>query len=187
MEHPMKLRTQKALLVAGVCLFAAAPVLAQSPSNDTAQPSTQQTMAPPSTADFVKTVAISDMFEVQSSKLALDKKAKPDTQFAKRMVHDHTQTTEQLKHLVDSGKVKAELPSTLDTEHQRMLDQLRGESGATFDKDYDQMQLKGHKEAVALFEAYARGGDNPALKTWAAKTLPHLQEHLAMAEKLSAL
>jgi putative membrane protein len=181
----MKTSVQKVLLAAGVCLCAAGPVLAQSPSADTAQPSAQQTMPAPSTADFVKTVAISDMFEVQSSKLALEKKAKPDAQFAKRMIHDHGQTTEQLKHLVDSGKVKAELPSGLDAEHQQMLDQLRGESGATFDKDYDQMQLKGHKEAVALFAAYARSGDNAALKNWASKTLPHLQEHLAMAEKLS--
>src|SRR5262245_19498714 len=69
LEHPMRLQARKAFLAAGVCLFTAAPVLAQSPSNDTAQPSTQQTMAAPSTADFVKTVAISDMFEVQSSKL----------------------------------------------------------------------------------------------------------------------
>jgi putative membrane protein len=186
LEHPMKSQIQKVLLAIGICVLAAGPVWAQSPPADTAQPPAQQSAAAPSTADFVKTVAISDMFEMQSSKLALDKKAKPDAQFAKRMIHDHGQTTEQLKHLVDSGKVKAELPTALDAEHQQMLDQLRGESGAAFDKDYDQMQLKGHKEAVALFEAHARGGDNPALKNWAAKTLPHLQEHLAMAEKLSA-
>jgi len=29
-----------------------------------------------------------------------------------------------------------------------------------------------------------RAGDNIDLKAWAAKTLPHLQEHLAMAQKL---
>ena len=101
------------------------------------------------------------------------------------MVHDHTQTTEQLKHLVGGGKVKAQLPAELDDEHKQMLDKLRGESGGDFSKDYNQMQLAGHKEAVALFEAYAKTGDNAALKSWAAKTLPHLQEHLAMAEKLS--
>jgi putative membrane protein len=43
---------------------------------------------------------------------------------------------------------------------------------------------KGHKDAVALFEAYAKSGDDPELKSWAAKTLPHLKEHLSMAEKL---
>ena len=117
-----------------------------------------------STVDFVKTVAIS---------------------FAQRMVHDHTQTTEQLKHLVDSGEMKASLPAGLDEQHERMLEKLRAENGADFSKDYNQMQLAGHKEAVALFEAYAKTGDNAALKNWAAKTLPYLQEHLALAEKLS--
>jgi len=31
---------------------------------------------------------------------------------------------------------------------------------------------------------HAQTGDNPDLKQWAAKTPPHLQEHLSMAEKL---
>ena len=144
-----------------------------------------QTTPTPSTADFVKMVAISDMFEVESSKLALEKKVAADQAFAQRMIHDHTQTTEQLKHLVHSGKVKEHLPAELDNPHKQMLEKLRGESGADFSKDYNEMQLNGHKEAVALFEDYAKSGDNPALKSWAAKTLPHLQEHLAMAEKLS--
>ena len=144
-----------------------------------------QTTPTPSTADFVKMVAISDMFEVEFSELALEKKVAADQAFAQRMVHDHTQTTEQLKHLVHSGKVKEHLPAELDNPHKQMLEKLRGESGADFSKDYNEMQLNGHKEAVALFEAYAKSDDNPALKSWAAKTLPHLQEHLAMAEKLS--
>jgi Domain of unknown function (DUF4142) len=32
--------------------------------------------------------------------------------------------------------------------------------------------------------AYAKGGDDPELKKWAGKTLPHLKEHLSMAQKL---
>ena len=38
---------------------------------------------------------------------------------------------------------------------------------------------------LVLFEQYARDGDNADLKAWAAKTLPHLKEHLAMAKRLS--
>ena len=86
----------------------------------------------------------------------MEKKIAADQAFAQRMVHDHTQTTEQLKHLVGGGKVKAQLPAELDDEHKQMLEELRGESGADFSKDYNQMQLAGHKEAVALFEAYER-------------------------------
>lgn len=37
---------------------------------------------------------------------------------------------------------------------------------------------------MSLFERYAKGGDNPALKEWAGKTLPALQHHLEMAQNL---
>ena len=47
------------------------------------------------------------------------------------------------------------------------------------------MQLAAHKDAVSLFERYAKGGDNATLKAFAAKTLPHLREHLKMAEDLT--
>ena len=139
----------------------------------------------PSTDDFVKKVAISDMFEIQSSELALTKNPDADTKpFAERMIHDHQQTSKELKGLVDGGKVKVTLPTALDTEHQKKLDELRGKSGKEFDTAYDGAQLQGHKDAVALFEAYSQKGDNADLKKWAGTTLPHLKEHLTMAEKL---
>ena len=69
-------------------------------------------------------------------------------------------------------------------EHQRMLDDLKKLSGKELDTRYDEIQKKAHQEAVDLFTKYSQGGDNPDLKQWAAKTLPHLKEHLAMAQKL---
>jgi putative membrane protein len=139
----------------------------------------------PSAQDFVTKVAISDMFEIQSSQLALSKQADTDTKpFAEKMVQDHQKTSTELKSLVEGGKVKATLPSALDAEHQKMLDDLKAKSGKDFDQSYDQVQLKAHRDAVVLFEAYAKGGDNADLKAWAGQTLPHLKEHLGMAEKL---
>jgi putative membrane protein len=35
-----------------------------------------------------------------------------------------------------------------------------------------------------LFQRYAKGGDDAALKDWAGKTLPHLEQHLEMAQNL---
>ena len=139
----------------------------------------------PSAQEFVNKVAISDMFEVQASHIALAKQADADTKpFAEKMVTDHQRTSSELKALVDRGKVKAKLPTALDSEHQKLLDDLKTKNGKDFDQSYDQAQVKGHKDAVALFEAYAKSGDDPELKSWAAKTLPHLKEHLSMAEKL---
>jgi putative membrane protein len=138
-----------------------------------------------SARDFVNKVAISDMFEIQSSQLALSKQPDKDTKpFAQKMVTDHQKTSKELKSLVDGGKVKATLPSALDAEHQKMLDDLKTKNGKDFDQSYDQIQVKAHQDAVALFKAYSAGGDDPELKRWAAKTLPNLERHLTMAEKL---
>jgi len=46
------------------------------------------------------------------------------------------------------------------------------------------MQVSAHKDAVSLFERYAKGGENAKLKNWAGTTLPHLQHHLEMAQTL---
>jgi putative membrane protein len=138
----------------------------------------------PSTPDFVKQVAINDMFEIESSKLALQRADAKSKSFAEKMVKDHQETSAELKSLVQSGKVKAELPSAMDSSHQGKLDKLKGLQGADFDKEYDSIQVSAHKDAVDLFERYAKGGDNADLKSFASKTLPHLKEHLSMAENL---
>jgi len=146
---------------------------------------TGATQPPPSAQDFVNKVAISDMFEIQSSQLALSKEPDSDTKpFAQRMVADHQKTSSELKSLVEGGKVKATLPTAMDSDHQGMFDQLKGKSGKDFDQSYDQIQVKAHQDAVALFEWYAKAGDDAELKNWAAKTLPHLKQHLTMAQKL---
>jgi putative membrane protein len=48
------------------------------------------------------------------------------------------------------------------------------------------MQVSAHKDAVSLFERYAKGGDNAKLKDWEGKTLPALQHHLEMAQNMEA-
>jgi len=137
-----------------------------------------------STAEFVKKVALSDMLEIQASEL-IAPHADADTKpFAEMMVKDHKGTSNELKELVQSRKVSAELPSALDAEHQKKLDDLKKLSGRDLDRQYDRMHLEAHREAVTLFTRYSESGDNADLKAWAAKTLPRLKEHLAMAEKL---
>jgi putative membrane protein len=139
----------------------------------------------PKTEDFVKQVAISDMFEIESSKLAQQKAAAaPVKTFAGQMVTDHGKTSTELKGLVSGGKVKAELPTAMDSSHQLKLDKLKGLNGGDFDKQYVAGQQAAHKDAVDLFERYAKGGDNADLKNWAGKTVPALKHHKEMADKL---
>jgi putative membrane protein len=173
----------KRSLIAFGCLLLAGPALAQSVGEKTGVNSTLGIA--PTTADFVKEAAISDMFEIASNKLAEDKGNASEKSFASTMVTDHTKTSTELKTMVSSGKVKADVPAELDSSHQSKLDKLKGESGKDFSSDFDSDQVSAHKDAVSLFERYAKGGDNADLKDWAGKTLPTLQHHLEMAQALS--
>lgn len=168
----------KKLLIASTVLLLATPALAQSVGEKTGVNSALGVS--PSTPDFVKEAAISDMFEIQSSKLAEQKKPDAKTKaFAEKMVTDHERTSSDLKALA-----QAPIPTALDSAHQSMLDKLKSLNGKDFVKQYHDDQVNAHKEAVSLFERYAKGGDDAQLKAFAGKTLPTLQEHLKLAENL---
>src|SRR5438270_4615960 len=174
--------------VLAACVIAAgvlsAPAYAQSVGEKTGVNSALGVT--PSTPDFVKEAAMSDMFEIQSSQLA-EKKSDdaPTKSFAQKMVTDHTKTTNDIKSMVSGGKLKGvELPTDMASSQKSMLDKLKGLNGKDFTKQYHSDQVSGHKDAVSLFDRYSKGGDNPDLKAWANKTLPDLQGHLKMAQDL---
>jgi putative membrane protein len=165
-------------------LLLATPALAQSVGEKTGVNSVLGVA--PTTADFVKEAAISDMFEIQSSQLAQERGNASEKPFAAMMIKDHQKTSDDIKAMVSSGDVKAELPTALDSSHQSSLDKLKSLKGSDFSSRYSSDQVSGHKDAVSLFERYAKGGENAKLKDWAGKTLPTLRHHLEMAQDLAA-
>jgi putative membrane protein len=135
----------------------------------------------PTTADFVKEAAMSDMTEIAAAKLAQDRGNAQEKTFAAQMITVHTKTSEELKSPADA---KAAIPSALDSSSQSKIDKLKDAKPDDFSSDFDSMQVSAHKDAVSLFERYAKGGEDPKLKDWAGKTLPALQHHLDMAQNL---
>lgn len=137
----------------------------------------------PKTADFIKEAAMSDMLEIDAAKIAEQKGNATEKTFAAQMITDHTKTSTELKGMV-SGDMKADIPTALDDSSQKKLDKLKNAKPEDFASEYDPMQVSAHKDAVSLFERYAKGGDDPKLKDWAGKTLPTLQHHLEMAQDM---
>ena len=137
----------------------------------------------PKTADFIREVAISDMFEIEAAKIAQEKENADEKKFAQQMITDHTKTSGELKDMVRAN-MESDLPTALDDSSQKKLDQLRNTRSQAFASVYDPMQVSAHKDAIALFERYANGGEDPKLKDWAGKTLPTLQHHLEMAQEM---
>ena len=166
------------LVLAAALLALATPALAQR-----APPAGQQAVSS-ATRQFVDKAAMTDMFEIQAGQIAQQKSTTPAYKdFAQMTIDDHTKTTEQIKSMLPKLP-GVQPPPQLDKKHQALLDKLNAASGAAFERTYKSDQVKGHREAVAMFERYAKRGDNPDLKKWAADTLPTLRTHLQHAQAL---
>ena len=137
----------------------------------------------PKTEDFIKEAATSDMLEIEAAKVAQQKGNAEEKQFAQQMITDHTKTGSELKGMVPAD-MKSTMPTALDDSSQKKLAKLRDTKPEDFAGQYDPMQVSAHKDAVSLFERYAKGGEDPKLKDWAGQTLPALQLHFEMAQVL---
>ena len=129
------------------------------------------------TAEFIKMGAVSNMFEIETSKLALQKSSDAEVKkFAQQMIDDHTKAGKEMKAALTKEQATL-VPAALDEKHQEKLDDLKDEDSADFDEDYLEVQVDAHKEAVSLFEDYSKDGDDVKLKNFATKTLPTLKAH----------
>lgn len=175
-------------LAAGVVLLAS---FASTGFAQTAAPTTSSSpreagvkVSVPSTADFLKKAAVGNKFEIDSSKLALDKsKSEAVRTFANMMIKDHGEAAVKMRAAVTEAQLSAPADA-LDARHKQTLDDLSTKDGSAFDKAYVEAQLKGHEETVALFQAYANVGDNARIKRFAKDLLPTLQMHLEHVRKL---
>lgn len=175
----MKYTTTLAIAV-GLAL-AASPLVAQDKKSETSSKSAQ---ASKEAQTFVTKAASGGMFEVESSKLAVEKAKRDDVKsFAQKMVTDHGKANADLQSMAQ--KVGVKVPDKMEPKHQAQVEKLNKTGAESFDKAYLDAQIEAHKESVALFQNYAKSGDQPDLKQFAEKTLPTLQEHQRMAQDLA--
>jgi len=136
------------------------------------------------TEGFVTNAAISDMFEIQSSRLAMEKSQNAELKrMAQQIIADHERTSGELKTAAGSAQ-GVTVPTAMDERRQGMIDNLRQAPAEQFDRVYLAQQTAAHNEAVTLYRTYGENGDNQQLKAFATKTLPALQNHLQMAQAM---
>lgn len=138
-----------------------------------------------SAQDFVTKASIANEFEIESSKLALDKSQDgPIKSFAQAMVTDHTKTADAMTSALRASRSGAQAATKLDDKHQKLMDKLEAAGGGNFNKQYVSIQTDAHKEAVSLFSSYANNGKDKPLRDFAADTLPTLKDHLKHVQDL---
>jgi putative membrane protein len=172
------------------------------------------------TTSHVDTDWVADMMadgdaEVRLAKLAEERATSPDVKrFAHMMVEDHTKAGEQLKKIVDEYNIKIDnsKQSKENDEHQKTYDKLAALHGREFDRQYINVMVDDHNDAVSDLKKKVdvdrnetRGttgtGEKSAVDTnvrpaksddhaemaineWAAMTLPTVEHHLDAAKTI---
>lgn len=142
----------------------------------------------PTSADaYAREAALSDRFEIESSRLAVGRARSGEVRaFARMMIDEHTASTNGLVDALSQADMPLPNVSSPGKSRQATLDALQQPSAgsAEFDERYLGAQIQAHKVALALHENYAARGDNPALRDYAARTAPIVAAHLDMLNKL---
>ncbi len=133
---------------------------------------------PLSAADstFVMKAAAGGMMEVEAGKTAQNNSASDRVKaFGAMMVKDHEAANQELMSIA-AGRGLTVTP-TLPPDMQEHMQEMQKMKGKAFDKHYMGMMVKDHQKTIADFEKQAASGADPALKAFAAKTLPIIQMH----------
>ena len=99
------------------------------------------------TREFINTLAIAGMAEVQLGKLAAERAQNPDVKaFGQMMVKDHKEAIDELKQAASPAGVQ--LPTQLDEKHRQLADRLMKLQGEAFDREYMKAMVEGHEDVA---------------------------------------
>ncbi|MBB4038886.1 putative membrane protein [Microvirga flocculans] len=134
--------------------------------------------------DFIKKAIEGNLAEVAVGQLAQQKgNSEGVKNFGRQLETDHSAANQKAMSVATSMGVT---PPTGPNKHQREVYQkLSKLSGAAFDRAFIKEAMTDHKKDVAEYEKEAKRQNDP-VAGYAGETLPALQNHLKMAESLSA-
>ncbi len=141
----------------------------------------------PTTKDFVSEAATRNLFEIRAGELAGQLGDPATRSFAGKTIAADDKIRADLKKLAPAQKIEATIPGETTNAEQAKLDRLDHLQGSKFDQAYRGDQYRADKRAVSLFQRYAKGGANPALRRWARQTVAELQQREQLESQWSQL
>ena len=118
--------------------------------------------------NFMMSAAKGGAMEVHMGEMAAQQGQSAEVKkLGTEMAAAHTKANNQLMALANARGVK------LDTRHK--MDKM---SGGNFDQQWLAQMEKDHMQMISEFQAEAKNGSDPELKSWAGKMVPTLQAHL---------
>jgi putative membrane protein len=153
------------------------------PSQPTTSNNIDATPLDEKTGKWATEIAGGGMMEVSLGQTAQQQAASQRVKdFGSMMVRDHTKANDELKAIATAKSFT--LPAMLPEKHQKHVDDLSKKTGNDFDKDYIKMMVDDHEDDIKKFEKAASDATDPAIKDFAARTLPTLRAHLDSAKAI---
>ena len=132
---------------------------------------------------LVMRLALSDLYEIQSSELAIERARNPQVRaYAETLIRDHRRLSNESMSAAAAQQVDVTPPSQPDQRRRELLQELR--NAGDFDAEYLEQQVEAHNNTLNLLRDFARNGDNETFKAWAGRAAPMIENHLQMAQAL---
>lgn len=139
---------------------------------------------PTDARSYVRMAGASDLYEIESSRLALERSQDASVrQFAQMMIDQHTQTTQTIMQAARAARMTPAPPQLMPMQ-QEMIAELRTLSGADFDRAYTSQQRRAHEMALSLHSRYAEGGDTAELRNAAKTAVPIIRTHIQRLQQM---
>lgn len=131
-------------------------------------------------AQFVVDAADINLKEIQLGELAKQNATLPQTRrMAQMMVTDHQKAYNDLSALAKSKNIS--IPTAMSNDAQNDYKKLADDKTSQFDKDYCDMMVNGHKDAIDKFTKASTDLNDVDVRTMAVNMLPSLRQHLDTA------
>jgi putative membrane protein len=133
--------------------------------------------------EFMTKAAYANRNEIDFGQMALMRSTNDTVKgFAQMMVTEHTTALSALDSV--ANQFSFALPGTIDSAHAALKAQLLTLSGIEFDTSYLKGQIDDHTTTINLFQNEISNGNNAQVKNYATRFLPHIQEHLQVADSV---
>ena len=128
-------------------------------------------------AKFLVKAAEINLEEIQLGKLAQTRgTALHVSELGKMMVTEHTKAMADLQIL--AAKKQITIPTTITDNGMESNKRLMDTKASNFDKEYADMMVSGHKDAISKFESASTDAKDADIRNWASSMLPALRKHL---------
>jgi len=128
-------------------------------------------------ANFVTDVQDINLAEQNLGQLAESRGTSKEVKELGRMMQAaHKKAYDELASL--AAKKNISIPTAMSKSAKDDYDKLNNKAGKDFDKEFCDMMVKGHKDAIEKLEKESKDAADPDLQAWAANTLPELRKHL---------